>query len=241
MSASLAFPGLKPTQQRSLTGDPALDFPPISHLIEWPDLFGMRPVRRQQGRALDVARRRVVVRLLPGGRAQGSHDSCRAACRTSPSRSSTSSATAIILQTIGPDGMGFTPFLLTMFSFVFVCNILEIIPFVQMPVNARIALPMFLALVVVGHLQLRRHRASRACSATSRTSSSRRACPRRSTARRVHRVRHDHLRAAVLAGGPALRQHARRPPAAHHLRGALRRAVLVAPRRLSFPAPCSSP
>ena len=35
-----------------------------------------------------------------------------------------------------------------MFSFIFVCNIWEIIPVAQMPVNARIALPMFMALLV---------------------------------------------------------------------------------------------
>ena len=35
-----------------------------------------------------------------------------------------------------------------MFSFIFVCNIWEIVPGVQMPVNARIALPMFMAVLV---------------------------------------------------------------------------------------------
>ena len=54
----------------------------------------------------------------------------------------------IIMQTIGPDGLGYMPFLLTMFIFIFVCNIWEIIPVVQMPVNARIALPLLLALLV---------------------------------------------------------------------------------------------
>jgi F-type H+-transporting ATPase subunit a len=54
----------------------------------------------------------------------------------------------IILQTMGPEGLPFMPFLLTMFSFIFVCNIWEIIPGAQMPVNARIALPAFMAIVV---------------------------------------------------------------------------------------------
>ena len=40
------------------------------------------------------------------------------------------------------------PFLLTLFTFIFVCNIWELIPLVQMPVNARMALPMFMAIVV---------------------------------------------------------------------------------------------
>ena len=63
----------------------------------------------------------------------------------------------IILQTMGPDGLKFTPFLLTLFTFIFICNIWEIIPVVQMPVNARIALPVFMAHARLGHLQRRRH------------------------------------------------------------------------------------
>ena len=49
---------------------------------------------------------------------------------------------------MGPDGLTCTPFLLTMFSFIFVCNIWEVIPLAQMPVNARIALPAFMAILV---------------------------------------------------------------------------------------------
>ena len=60
----------------------------------------------------------------------------------------------VILQGIGPDGMRFLPFLVTVFTFVFVCNIFGIIPGIQMPVNARMAIPMFLALVVwVTHVE----------------------------------------------------------------------------------------
>ena len=54
----------------------------------------------------------------------------------------------IILQTIGPEGMSWTPFLVTLFFFIFVCNIFEVIPLVQFPVNARMALPAFMALLV---------------------------------------------------------------------------------------------
>ena len=54
----------------------------------------------------------------------------------------------VILQAMGPDGMRFLPFLVTVFTFVFVCNVFEIIPGIQMPVTARMAIPMFLALVV---------------------------------------------------------------------------------------------
>ena len=54
----------------------------------------------------------------------------------------------IILQTMGPAGLGWTPFLVTMFFFIFITNIWEIIPGIQFPVNARMALPAFMALLV---------------------------------------------------------------------------------------------
>jgi F-type H+-transporting ATPase subunit a len=54
----------------------------------------------------------------------------------------------IILQTMGPDGMQFLPFLTAMFCFIFVCNIFEVIPLIQFPANARMANPMMLALIV---------------------------------------------------------------------------------------------
>ena len=56
--------------------------------------------------------------------------------------------TDIILQTIGPEGMGWMPFLVTLFFFIFICNIFEVIPVIQFPVNARMALPAFMALLV---------------------------------------------------------------------------------------------
>jgi F-type H+-transporting ATPase subunit a len=54
----------------------------------------------------------------------------------------------VILQTMGPQGLGWTPFLLTLFFFILICNIFEVIPVIQFPVTARMALPAFLALLV---------------------------------------------------------------------------------------------
>ncbi len=56
--------------------------------------------------------------------------------------------TQIIEPTMGAAGRRYLPFLLTLFLFVFMNNIFEIIPTFQMPGTARIATPMFLALVV---------------------------------------------------------------------------------------------
>ncbi|MEY2448917.1 MAG: F-type H+-transporting ATPase subunit a [Acidimicrobiaceae bacterium] len=124
----------------------AIDFPPISHAVEWRILFGgdtfgvnkivllmWASVVLVFGFYLIAGRKQ---QLVPSG-IQNVAESAVDFIQN-----------GIILQTIGEDGMSWTPFLLTIFSFVFVCNIWEIIPFVQMPVNARIALPAFLAILV---------------------------------------------------------------------------------------------
>jgi F-type H+-transporting ATPase subunit a len=124
----------------------ALEFPPVSHLVEWPDFLGDGPfavnkVVLQMWISVVIvavfyfvaARQR---RLVPKG-VQNLAESVIDFVHND-----------IILQTMGPDGLGYAPFLLTMFSFIFVCNIWEIIPGVQMPVTARIALPALLAILV---------------------------------------------------------------------------------------------
>jgi F-type H+-transporting ATPase subunit a len=54
----------------------------------------------------------------------------------------------IVLEIIGPEGLVFVPFLTTMFVFIFVNNVFEVIPVIQFPTTARMAIPMFLAIVV---------------------------------------------------------------------------------------------
>src|SRR3569623_536223 len=52
------------------------------------------------------------------------------------------------MPTFGKEGMGWTPFMLSLFFFIFLLNIFEVIPIFQLPGNARIAMPMFLAWLV---------------------------------------------------------------------------------------------
>jgi F-type H+-transporting ATPase subunit a len=54
----------------------------------------------------------------------------------------------VVMQTMGKEGLPWTPFLLTMFLFIYLCNLPGIIPFFQMPATARMAVPVFLSLLV---------------------------------------------------------------------------------------------
>jgi F-type H+-transporting ATPase subunit a len=126
----------------------ALEFPPISHLIEWPDLFGSGPFAVNKVVLLMwlsvivvfmffmLAANKSKTSLVPTG-AQNLAESVIDFVRND-----------IILQGIGPEGMRYLPFLATMFTFIFVNNIWGIIPVIQMPANGRMAIPLFLAVVV---------------------------------------------------------------------------------------------
>jgi F-type H+-transporting ATPase subunit a len=123
-----------------------LDFPPISHTVEWRDLFLSGPFAVNKvvllmwasvlivcGIFLYASRRQAAVPKGTQNLAESAVDFIRE---------------GIILQTMGPEGLPWTPFLLTLFTFILTCNLWEIVPGAQMPVNARIALPMFMAILV---------------------------------------------------------------------------------------------
>jgi F-type H+-transporting ATPase subunit a len=128
----------------------AVEFPPISHVVEWPELWF-------EDSALAVSKVTIlyllaaVVTLLIfflGAR--------RAALVPTGMQNVAESSVdfirnGIILQTIGPEGLQkrwIQPLLTSMFFFIFFCNIPGILPFVQMPPNARMAMPLALALMV---------------------------------------------------------------------------------------------
>ena len=54
----------------------------------------------------------------------------------------------IVMQTMGRDGLGWTPFLLSLFVFIYLCNAPGVIPILQMPATARMAIPAFLSILV---------------------------------------------------------------------------------------------
>jgi F-type H+-transporting ATPase subunit a len=125
----------------------ALEFPPISHLLEWPDLalndsvFAINKVTLLFVVAVVLV---VAIALITGSRRQlvpvGIQNVGESAVGFVRD--------GIIMQTIGPEGLAFLPLLMTIFSFTFVLNVIGLIPGVQMPGNARIALPAFMAILV---------------------------------------------------------------------------------------------
>jgi F-type H+-transporting ATPase subunit a len=54
----------------------------------------------------------------------------------------------IVIEVMGPEGLPFLPFLSAIFFFVFVNNILSIIPGIQFPPTSRMAIPALLAILV---------------------------------------------------------------------------------------------
>ncbi len=127
----------------------ALEFPPVSRLVEWQPLFF-------EGTPFEV-NKVVLLMWLAVFIVLGLFFAAGRKARTSLVPTGVQNVietgvefvrTDVILQTIGPEGMGFTPFLVTVFFFVFVCNVFEVVPGIQMPVNARMAIPAFLAIIV---------------------------------------------------------------------------------------------
>ena len=54
----------------------------------------------------------------------------------------------IAIQVIGADGVRWVPLLLSIFMFVWINNLFEIIPFINFPPTSKIAIPLFLAVMV---------------------------------------------------------------------------------------------
>ncbi|MEO5842307.1 MAG: F0F1 ATP synthase subunit A [Acidimicrobiales bacterium] len=124
-----------------------LEFPPISHLIEWPDIFFKDTAFAVNKVVLImwVSALLAIILFVAGSRK-------RALVPSGVQNVAESIIdfvdNSIVMETIGPDGRKFTPFLTTLFTFILFCNLWEVIPFVQMPANARMAMPMFFSLLV---------------------------------------------------------------------------------------------
>lgn len=120
-----------------------LEFPPINEILRWKDIF---PTFNKVALiAVLAALIGITIFLL--------------ASRKDPMKAPTGVRNfaesiidfveqSIVMQTLGKSGLKWTPFLLSLFVFIFLCNIPEILPVFQMPATARIAIPLCLALLV---------------------------------------------------------------------------------------------
>jgi F-type H+-transporting ATPase subunit a len=122
----------------------ALDFPPISHILVWPSFgpFGFNKIALISVLALVIT---FAIFYMAGS---GDPLKAPTGVRNLAEATVDFIQQGIIMQTMGSEGLSWTPFMLSSFMFVFLTNITGIIPTFQMPGNARMAAPMFLALIV---------------------------------------------------------------------------------------------
>ena len=121
----------------------ALEFPPINAILRWKDLFPT--FNKIALMAVLAAVIGTVVYLLAANR---DPKVAPKGVRNLAETSVEFIENGIVMETMGRDGLGWTPFLLSLFVFIYLCNVPGILPILQMPVTARIAVPMCLSLLV---------------------------------------------------------------------------------------------
>lgn len=121
----------------------AIEFPPLNEILRWRDLF---PTFNK------VAIIAVLASLISIAifMAAAGKDAMKApkGIRNFAEMIVEFVENQIIMPSMGRDGMKWTPFLLSLFMFIYLCNLPGIIPVMYMPATARMAIPLFLAVVV---------------------------------------------------------------------------------------------
>ncbi|HCB34117.1 MAG TPA: ATP synthase F0 subunit A [Acidimicrobiaceae bacterium] len=130
----------------------ALYFPPIAELLEWPGILFDGTVLELNKVGLiylfALAAPLAVFAMAHRRFATAGPDVAPRGIQTVAETSIEFVRDNVVMQTIGPDGLRYMPLLLSLFFFVFFANITEVIPFVQLPANSRMAAPAFLAILV---------------------------------------------------------------------------------------------
>jgi len=123
----------------------ALEFPPLSHITNWGGLGGTEGQWYEINKVVIIyliAVAMVVVLFTLGNKKKmvptGAQNLAEMAIEFVED--------GIVMETMGEEGKKYTPFLLSLFLFIFFTNIFEVIPGFQMPASARISLPLILAL-----------------------------------------------------------------------------------------------
>jgi F-type H+-transporting ATPase subunit a len=123
-----------------------LEFPAVSQLVQWKVLWGSGPFAVTRVTIQIVLSVIIVVAffLIAGAK--------RKLVPTGVQNVAESAVDfvqeGIIMQSMGVEGLSWTPFMLTLFSFILVLNFWEVVPGFQMPVTAHIAIPAELAILV---------------------------------------------------------------------------------------------
>ena len=121
----------------------ALEFPPINEILRWDDLFPT--FNKIAFIGVGAALIGILIFLIAGGK-----DGLKApkGIRNFAETIVEFIEGQIIMPTMGRSGLGWTPFMMSLFVFIYLCNVPGILPILQMPATARIAIPMFLSLLV---------------------------------------------------------------------------------------------
>ncbi len=120
-----------------------LEFPPINEILRWQDIF---PSFNKI--ALIAVSAALIGILLFVFASRGNGKLAPTGARNLAETTIEFVEEGIVMQTLGKAGLKWTPFLLSLFIFIFLCNIPGILPIIQMPATARIAIPLSLSLLV---------------------------------------------------------------------------------------------
>ena len=137
----------------------ALEFPPISHLVEWPDMFLKGNAYFAFNKIALLVILSSVFTLLLFWMAGRNAKLVPTGVQNVVEAGVEFVRDGVLIQTLGPHGLHWLPFLTTMFFFVLFNNLWEVIPGIQMPVSARMAVPALLAIMVwcIYHFQGVKH------------------------------------------------------------------------------------
>jgi F-type H+-transporting ATPase subunit a len=120
-----------------------LEFPPINAVLRWQDLFpGFNKIALIAVLAALIG---IIIFFLAS---RQDNSKAPTGVRNFAESIVDFIQNGIIMQTMGKAGLGWTPFLMSLFVFVYLANSPGIIPFLQMPATARLAIPLSLSLLV---------------------------------------------------------------------------------------------
>ena len=126
----------------------ALEFPPVSSLFNWPSiLFDGTPFAVNKTALIYLGSTAITIALfsLAGRRRE---TLVPAGVQHVVESGVNFIEESVVMQTIGPEGKKFMPFLTTVFFFILFSNITEVVPLLQFPANSRMAMPAVLAMLV---------------------------------------------------------------------------------------------